>query len=199
MSNKIDRRSFLKVLGIAGAACTMTALTGCDGVSGGGTPNHDGSVPLSDLNPLNGRIAWNNVAPEDPFGNVYVRGVNYSIFRAGSWSKETNTATVLSAKVEYLTDKKYKKLTMNLNPYKDIGGNPYTSTENEWGLVKVYADGKLVATSDMVQRKTKDTIKFEADITGADYIIIEPTISYWHYGLNKGGGEMILWDVKLWK
>ena len=88
---------------------------------------------------------------------------------------------------------------MNLNPYKDIGGNPYTSTENEWGLVKVYADGKLVATSDMVQRKTKDTIKFEADITGADYIIIEPTISYWHYGLNKGGGEMILWDVKLWK
>ena len=105
MSNKIDRRSFLKVLGIAGVACTMTALTGCDGVSGGGTPNHDGSVPLSDLNPLNGRIAWNNVAPEDPFGNVYVRGVNYSIFRAGSWSKETNTATVLSAKVEYFADK----------------------------------------------------------------------------------------------
>ena len=30
MSNKIDRRSFLKVLGIAGAACAMTALTGCD-------------------------------------------------------------------------------------------------------------------------------------------------------------------------
>ena len=190
---KINRRSFLKVLGIAGAACTMTALTGCDGGSGGGTPNRDGSVPLSDLNPLNGKIAWN------PFGNVYVRGVNYSVFRAGSWSRETNSATVLSAKVEYLTDQKYKKLTMNLNPYKDIGGNPYTSTESEWGLVKVYADDKLVATSDMVQRKTKDTIKFEVDITGADYIIIEPTISYWHYGLNKGGGEMILWDVKLWK
>ena len=175
MMKKINRRSFLKVLGIAGAACTMTALTGCDGGSGGGTPNRDGSVPLSDLNPLNGKIAWNNVAPEDPFGNVYVRGVNYSVFRAGSWSRETNSATVLSAKVEYLTDQKYKKLTMNLNPYKDIGGNPYTSTESEWGLVKVYADDKLVATSDMVQRKTKDTIKFEVDITGA--------VSYTHLTL----------------
>lgn len=51
MMKKINRRSFLKVLGIAGAACTMTALTGCDGGSGGGTPNRDGSVPLSDLNP----------------------------------------------------------------------------------------------------------------------------------------------------
>ena len=194
MMKKIDCRSFLKVMGAAGTVCAMTALTGC-----GGTPNYDGSVPLSDLNSLNGKIAWNNVEPKDPFGNVYVQGVNYSVFRPGSWSRETNSVTVLSATVEYLTDKKYKKLTMNLNPYKDIGGNPYTDTENEWGLVKVYADDKLVATSNMVQRKTKETVKFEVDITGAEYIKIEPTISYWHYGLDKGGGEMILWDVKLWK
>ena len=196
---KIDRRSFLKVMAAAGTVCAMTALTGCEGTSGGGMPNHDGSVPLSDLNSLNGKIAWNNVAPKDPFGNVYVQGVNYSVFRPGSGSKETNSTTVLSATVEYLTDKKYKKLTMNLNPYKDIGGNPYTDTENEWGLVKVYVDDRLVATSNMVQRKTKETVKFEVDITGAEYIKIEPTISYWHYGLDKGGGEMILWDVKLWK
>lgn len=39
MMKKINRRSFLKVLGIAGAACAMTALTGCEGASGGGMPN----------------------------------------------------------------------------------------------------------------------------------------------------------------
>lgn len=65
MMKKIDRRSFLKVMGAAGTVCAMTALTGC-----GGTPNYDGSVPLSDLNSLNGKIAWNNVEPKDPFGNV---------------------------------------------------------------------------------------------------------------------------------
>lgn len=100
MMKKIDRRSFLKVMGAAGTVCAMTALTGC-----GGTPNYDGSVPLSDLNSLNGKIAWNNVEPKDPFGNVYVQGVNYSVFRPGSWSRETNSVTVLSATVEYLTDK----------------------------------------------------------------------------------------------
>lgn len=44
MSNKIDRRSFLKVLGIAGAACAMTALTGCDEEGTPSFPAGDGSV-----------------------------------------------------------------------------------------------------------------------------------------------------------
>ena len=47
MSNKIDRRSFLKVLGIAGAACAMTALTGCDEEGTPSFPAGDGSVSLS--------------------------------------------------------------------------------------------------------------------------------------------------------
>lgn len=49
MSNKIDRRSFLKVLGIAGAACAMTALTGCDEEGTPSFPAGDGSVSLSSL------------------------------------------------------------------------------------------------------------------------------------------------------
>ena len=72
MSNKIDRRSFLKVLGIAGAACAMTALTGCDEEGTPSFPAGDGSVSLSSLKPFNGSVPWNGRwLPEDPFGNVY--------------------------------------------------------------------------------------------------------------------------------
>ena len=71
MSNKIDRRSFLKVLGIAGAACAMTALTGCDEEGTPSFPAGDGSVSLSSLKPFNGSVPWNGKwLPEDPFGNV---------------------------------------------------------------------------------------------------------------------------------
>lgn len=54
MMKKVGRRSFLKALGFAGTVCAVTALTGC---AEGGTG--DGSVPLSNLTPLNGNIPWN--------------------------------------------------------------------------------------------------------------------------------------------
>lgn len=66
---KIDRRGFLKVLDFAGVACAMTALTGCDESSSAVVG--DGSVPLSRLEPLNGKIEWGNITPEDPYGNIY--------------------------------------------------------------------------------------------------------------------------------
>ena len=75
MMKKVGRRSFLKALGFAGTVCAVTALTGC---AEGGTG--DGSVPLSNLTPLNGNIPWNKgVQPEDPFGNIYVRAVTYTV------------------------------------------------------------------------------------------------------------------------
>lgn len=191
---KIDRRSFLKVLGIAGAACAMTALTGCDdeGVPGG-VPAGDGSTPLSYLKPFNGSVVWNNITPEDPFGNIYSKGVNYMVFRSYGcyWTDTTHSdgLTVFHGKVEYLTDKKYRKLTMNLNPYKYMG-------EVGWGKVNVYVDGKLQATSPEIVQKTRETVKFEVDISGAEYIMVEPVV---RTGGERAAGEIIMWDVKLWK
>ena len=102
MSNKIDRRSFLKVLGIAGAACAMTALTGCDEEGTPSFPAGDGSVSLSSLKPLNGGVPWNGRwLPEDPFGNVYTSGANYAIFTYGSgWSNTRESWPDLNTVVE---------------------------------------------------------------------------------------------------
>lgn len=80
MMEKISRRNFLKVMGLAGTACAMTVLTGCDDSTT--VPAGDGSVPLSDLKPFNGSVAWNNVVPEDPFGNTYSSSSNYMVFRS---------------------------------------------------------------------------------------------------------------------
>lgn len=198
MMKKIDRRSFLKVLGIAGAACAMTALTGCEG--GGGTttaPAGDGSVPLSSLKPLNGSVPWNGKwLPEDPFGNVYTKGVNYAIFSYGSgWGNTHEIGRDLSTVVEYPVGQKYSKLTMKLNPYKDMDSE-------SWGLVKVYVDDVLAGTSDVIKQKTDEAIEFEVDVSGAKYIKIEPYVresAYYLGGVMYCTGGIILWDVKLWK
>lgn len=194
MMKKINRRSFLKVLGIAGAACAMTALTGCDEEGMPSTPAGDGSTPLSYLKPLNGSFTWENKIPEDPYGNTYMKGVNYSVFTAlysnwkGTYFKEYG---VLAAKAEYVVDRKYSKLTMKLNPHKMMG-------EEGWGYVRVLADKKLVATSEVIRQKTRETVQFEADITGATYIEVEPVVRY-QSSMDEQWGGIIMWDVKLWK
>ena len=188
---KIDRRKFLKVMGAAGVACAMTALTGCGGGGGGGsTPAPDGSTPLSYLKPLNGRINWGNMPPEDPFGNTYAGGVNYVVcdtsysgmpdgVRIGENSIAWNSA-------EYSIDKKYKRLTMKLNPHKNM-------KEDSCAMVNIYGDNKLIRTSPAIVQKTKETVEFEVDVTDVEYLKIEVGVSY--HWLN---GAVILWDVKLW-
>ena len=192
MSKKIDRRSFLKVLGIAGAACAMTALTGCDDEGVPVIPAGDGSVPLSNLKPLNGVFKWGNVAPEDPFGKTYTNGANSIVLwtYSDAWNSGTNDfGETYRGIVEYSVDKKYKKLTMKLNPYKDM-------EEKGWSMVNIYADDKIVGTSPVIKQKTKETETLEVDITNAEYIKIEPIVSNSYYA---GHGSLILWDVKLWK
>lgn len=188
---KINRRSFLKVLGIASAACVMTVLTGCDEEGMPSVPAGDGSTPLSYLKPLNGRVNWSNIPPEDPFGNTYTDGVNFLVcdtsyggmpdgVRIGDNSTAWHSA-------EYSIDKKYKKLTMKLNPHKNM-------TENACAMVNIYADGKLIKTSPTIVQKTKETVEFEVDITDVEYLKIEVGVTYhWEQG------AVILWDVKLWK
>lgn len=195
MMEKISRRSFMKVLGIAGAACAMTALTGCEDVPDVVRPG-DGSTPLSNLTPLNGGISWDDTRlPEDPFGNVYTQGVNYTIFSCYcGWKNLEDGGFDLRSTVEYPVYQKYRKLTMKLNPYK-------TMDEDCWGLVKVYVDDELAGTSPTIVQKTNQTVEFEVDITGAKYIKIEPHVrlsSYFVGGVMYKTGGMILWDIKLW-
>lgn len=192
MMKKVGRRSFLKALGFAGTVCAVTALTGC---AEGGTG--DGSVPLSNLTPLNGNIPWNKgVQPEDPFGNIYVRGVNYTVFLdMSNWRIMQSSWPNLSASVEYPVGQQYRKLTMKLNPYKDMASS-------SWALVKVYADDVLVGISGTIKQKTDEPVEFEVDITGAKYIRIEPYVKescYYLGGVMYTTGGLILWDVKLWK
>ena len=131
--------------------------------------------------------------PEDPYGNTYMRGVNYSVFSFYSGWKDTfgEGNDTICGKAEYAVDRKYSKLTMKLNPYKDMG-------ENGWGYVKVFADNKLVATSEVIRQKTRQTVEFEVDIAGATYIEVEP-IARRGYGYKPYEGYIIMWDVKLWR
>lgn len=74
---EMNRRTFLKAVGVAGAVSAMTALVGCSG----GVIVPDGSTSLANLKPLNGYYDWNNTLPEDPFGNTYTTGANAIVLR----------------------------------------------------------------------------------------------------------------------
>lgn len=199
MMKKIDRRDFMKVLGIAGAACAMTMLTGCEDAPTANPMPGEGSTLLSDLKPMNGSVVWSNIVPEDSFGNTYSDSANYMVFRSYKcgWEKfryeyvhfHGMTEDTFCGTVEYNLDKKYTRLTMKLNPYKGMG-------EKGWGLIRIYADNKLVATSSEIRSKTKDTVGFEVEIEGAQYLKIEPVVTPAFSG--DGSGEIIMRDVKLW-
>ena len=186
MMKKIDRRKFLKVMGAAGVACAMTALTGCGDGGSAPAPAPDGSTPLSYLKPLNGKVNWSNKEPKDPFGNTYANGVNYVVCSTGYGitGGERSESVIFFQSAEYSIDKKYKKLTMKLNPHEGM-------EEDASAWVNIYGDGKLIKTSPTIVQKTKETVEFEVDITDVEYLKVE-------VGAKYIGGEVILWDVKLW-
>lgn len=62
MMKEMNRRTFLKAVGVAGAVSAMTALVGCSG----GVIVPDGSTSLANLKPLNGYYDWNNTLPGRP-------------------------------------------------------------------------------------------------------------------------------------
>ena len=82
---------------------------------------------------------------------------------------------------------------MKLAPHKLMNkdGNAY---------IKVYADDKLVATSEFVKKKSS-VIDFEANIAGAEYIKLEVYIhagSCIGEGSDGNDGALIMADAKLW-
>lgn len=191
---QMDRRCFMKFAGTILAAGSLAVLTGCDG---GGTivPGLGGSVSLSSVKVLNGKWNWNNIIPEDPFGNQYTKAVNYIVFMPKDDSMESSwVGHETRYTTEYRVYKQYKKLTMDLAPYKDM------PTEG-MAAVRVYADDELVATSPIVYQKT-DIFEFEAEIEGAEYIKVEVICSNGSGPLSYNGakdGKLILANVKLWK
>ena len=191
---QMDRRCFMKFASTILAASSLAVLTGCDG---GGTtvPSLDGSVSLKSVKALNGKWTWNNIVPEDPFGNQYTKAVNYIVFMPHDDSMESSWVGYETRyTTEYRVYKQYKKLTMDLAPYKDM-------PKDGSAFVRVYADDELVATSPIVYQKT-DKFKFEAEIEGAEYIKVEAVCSNGSSWLGCDGakdGKLILANVKLWK
>lgn len=197
---KMERRKFLRAMGAVALVGAAGALTGCGGSSGTPAPDkEDGSISLASLEAFNGHLKWNNgLEPEDVSGNSYSKAANYMVcaFSNGAeWDFMKNyTADGYGyGFAEYHVSGKYKKLTMKLAPHKlmNMNGNAY---------IKVYADGKLAATSEFVKRKSTVT-DFEANIANAEYIKVEV---YIHAGncIGEGSdgddGALIMADAKLW-
>lgn len=199
---RMNRRKFLQVIGAASLVGAVGVLTGCDEsspVPGPEQDKGDGSVSLASLEAFNGHLKWNNgVEPEDVSGNSYSKAANYMVCvfsNEAEWDflKEYTSNGYGYGFAEYRVSGKYKKLTMKLAPHKLMNkdGNAY---------IKVYADDKLVATSEFVKKKSS-VIDFEANIAGAEYIKLEV---YIHTGncIGEGSdgddGALIMADAKLW-
>lgn len=145
-------------------------------------------VSLSSLTALNGGWTWNDVAPEDPFGNDYSTAVNYAVFQRGdnTYYNSKEYEEGYGNYAEYRVYGNYSTLTMTLAPYQDIGEDC-----SVW--VQVYADDTLVQTSPRITRKT-DAITLSAPIANAEYIKIVVNLSedYPDYG------ALIMSNVQLW-
>ena len=173
------------------AALALSLLTACSGAAA--LPVFPGTVSLSTLEPLNGGWPWNNIAPEDQFGNDYSSAVNYAVFnwnnRYDYWQGSENGYDVGYA--EYRVYGRYDLITMTLAPYKTI-------REEGKSFVQVYADGKLVATSPVITRKS-DPVSLEASIAGAEYIkIMVYNYIGGHIG-DKNDSAFILSNARLWR
>ncbi len=116
------------------------------------------SVSLSSLTAINGGFAWNEGAPEDPFGNDYSTVNNYTILHGNYCS---GNYTLYS---EFRLSKAYTELTFNYAPYSDFG-------ENATSYIQVYVDGVLRYTTPKITRKSGlQTVQL--DICDADYVEI---------------------------
>ena len=145
-------------------------------------------VSLSSVSVLNGGWTWNDVAPEDPFGNDYSSAMNYAVFqkRENTYYDSGVYEEGYGNYAEYRVYGKYSTLTMTLAPYKEIGENC-----SVW--VQVYADDMLVQTSPRITRKT-DAMTLNVPIANAEYIKIVVNLSedYPDYG------ALIMSNVQLW-
>ena len=111
----------------------------------------------------------------------------YALFKGAYWFWEQDKAITTA---EYRVYGKYKYISGALSPHADINEDAYSQ-------VKIYADDKLVYTSPAIGRKT-DLVKFNADISGADYIKIVVEVKRREEKDGNNKDSLILMDVQLW-
>lgn len=144
-------------------------------------------VSLATLTPINGGWEWNKGMPMDSFGTSYTDVCNYAIFAGGDFFYGNHE---VEYSAEYRNQGKYKVITGSLLPHSDI-------PEDGFGCLQIYADDKLVYTSERINRKT-DMINFSATIEGSDYIklvILASNGSVWGYTTVD---SLLMMDVQLW-
>lgn len=151
-------------------------------------------VSLSTLTPINIGNDWNSElipewnkgTPTDPFGNSYADAINFIIFPGG-----TNDY-VTEHYAEYRLHGKFSTITGTLVSHENI---PELGHSN----IKVYADDKLVYTSQLIERKT-DPQDFSVDVGGADYVKIVIVVDKGDEigAHNTPKNCLIMMDVQLW-
>lgn len=140
-------------------------------------------VPLNDIRVINGGFEWNKGVPEDPFGNDYSTAVNYTInfYRYKSYRIDNEEYA------EYRLYGNYKRIAGIIAPHTEMG-------EHGGGYIQIYADDKLVYTSNVLTRKT-DAFSFDVDTRGVDYLKI---IRFVGGNGEYDYGALILSDVLLY-
>lgn len=144
-------------------------------------------VSLATITPINGGWNWNEGTPMDSFGVSYTNMCNYAIFAGGDFFYGSHE---VEHTAEYRIQGKYKTITGTLLPHSNI-------PEDGFGRLQIYADDKLVYTSETIYRKT-DMINFIAPVDGADYIkmvILASNGSVWSYSVVD---SLLMMDVQLW-
>ncbi|MBR4308130.1 MAG: protein kinase [Oscillospiraceae bacterium] len=125
-------------------------------------------VALNTLTAINGGFEWNSGQAGDPFGNDYGSAQNYTIFHgyASYYSNNSSKCDKCDHNVgwsaEYKVDKAYDTLNMKVSPYMGY-------SQNGKSHFKVFVDGDLRYTSDIIVQKTQP-YEISIDVSDATYL-----------------------------
>ena len=141
------------------------------------TAVNDGKMSLSELNPFNGEINWNNAHPDDVMGNDYTYSNNYYIYH-GNYCGNS-----YSQEIEYYLKKEYTGFSIDASAMEDFGADGEST-------VSVFADDELIYTA-TVNKKNGKQCSGTLNIKGTEYLKIV---------INKGeNGCLMISDAVLIK
>lgn len=113
-------------------------------------------IGITDMNAVEDNFYYSHGAEEDIFGNIYDDYV---------WTVVGGLGLENSEYEEYVTDKKYKKLTGILFV------NKSAPKENSFRM-KIYSDDNEIFVSPIIEKKSKP-YSFDVDISGANFVKLE--------------------------
>ena len=123
------------------------------------------STSLSALKPLNGSLPWESEYPSDINNNDYASAQNYAFLRATTGLGSSIHGWSKTYSAEYYIGKNYDSISLDIVPAICYGQSASTT-------IKIYADDKLVYTSNAITQKTTLFNTGEIKIAGADYVKI---------------------------